>query len=73
MKALQQRRVPGGTLFIPTRSATRRFPAGVEAPRAARRFIAEVLAGWGYARGLVDEAQLVISELATNAVLHVTC
>lgn len=51
--------------------ATARFAAGVDAPLAARRFVTSVLARRPYL-GLVapDEAELVVSELATNAVIH---
>lgn len=53
-----------------SRTASRRFPAHVRSPGAARRFVAEALRGWGYERALLDTAQLVTSELATNAVVH---
>ncbi len=54
-----------------TQPAIRReFPARVEAPASARRFVAEVLREWGHGGPIVDDAQLVISELATNAVVH---
>jgi anti-sigma regulatory factor (Ser/Thr protein kinase) len=36
----------------------------------ARRFVVGVLAEWGYHR-LVEDAELMVSELVTNAVLHV--
>jgi anti-sigma regulatory factor (Ser/Thr protein kinase) len=51
--------------------ATARFPADVDGPLAARRFVTSVLGRRPY-QGLVasDEAQLVVSELATNAVIH---
>lgn len=51
--------------------ATARFAAGVDSPRAARRFVTGVLGRRPYL-GLVapDEAKLVVSELATNAVIH---
>lgn len=39
------------------------------APRAARRFVAEVLTGWGLT-GLVEPAEMVVCELATNAAFH---
>jgi len=48
----------------------RDFSAGPEAPRAARRFVAEALRQWGHGDELVQDAQLVISELATNSVVH---
>jgi anti-sigma regulatory factor (Ser/Thr protein kinase) len=51
--------------------ATARFAAGVDAPRAARRFVTSVLERRPYLGMLeADEAELVVSELATNAVIH---
>lgn len=52
------------------REASRSFLAVVDGPRAARQFIVGVLRDCGYAQDLLDEAKLVISELATNAVVH---
>lgn len=50
---------------------TRQFPAQPSAPQAARNFVADVLQGWGHHEGLfLDDAQLAVSELATNAVVH---
>ena len=49
---------------------TRGFPATPEAPRLARAFVVETLRGWGQG-DVVDDATLVVSELATNAVVHV--
>jgi len=46
------------------------FPAHIESPRAARHFVIGVLRKWGFSRGARDEAALVTTELATNAVLH---
>lgn len=47
----------------------RRFPGSRQALRSARRFVTETLSGWG--RGeLIDDATLVVAELATNAVMH---
>lgn len=42
----------------------------VEAPRVGRRFVTSVLAGWGSAGTTVERAQLLVSELISNAVLH---
>lgn len=50
-------------------SAHEHFPATRVAPRDARRFVGRVLQGWGRL-DLVDDAALVVAELATNAVLH---
>jgi hypothetical protein len=48
---------------------TRQFGAGTTEAARARRFVAEKLTAWD--RGdMVDDAVLVASELATNAVLH---
>lgn len=45
------------------------FPAELESAAAARRFAASVLASWR-CDALVESAQLLISELVVNAVLH---
>ena len=42
-----------------------------EAPSAARRAAAEACRAWG-AHVLVDDCQLLVSELVTNAVMHGT-
>jgi len=41
-----------------------------QAPTAARHFVSEVLERWGHSSSLLEEAKLVVSELATNAVVH---
>ena len=47
------------------------FRAGSDAPSAARRFVTGLLARRPYgARVSAEDAQLVVSELATNAVMH---
>jgi len=48
---------------------TRGFIGTFQGPRLARRFVAETLQRWGR-DDLVDDAALVVSELATNAVVH---
>jgi anti-sigma regulatory factor (Ser/Thr protein kinase) len=45
------------------------FSEGSASVRAARRFVAKTLSSWGHDDAVWD-AQLVVSELATNAVLH---
>jgi anti-sigma regulatory factor (Ser/Thr protein kinase) len=50
---------------------TRRFPRAVQSPALARHFVADTLGSWGMA-SLVDDAILLVSELAANAVLHAT-
>lgn len=51
--------------------ARARFRVGPDAPFAARRFVAGLLACRPFAgRVSADDVQLVVSELATNAVIH---
>ena len=51
--------------------ASARFRAGPDAPSAARRFVAGLLGCRPFdGRAPTDDAQLVVSELATNAVIH---
>jgi anti-sigma regulatory factor (Ser/Thr protein kinase) len=47
-----------------------RFPAEPDGPSAARRFVGETLRQWGLHGAVLDDAELVLSELATNAVIH---
>lgn len=61
--------VVGGAPTPEAAEVTRRFAATLDAPRLARRFVAETLDGWGRP-DLVEDAQLVVTELATNAILH---
>ena len=49
--------------------STRRFEASVEDVRASRRFVMEALEGLQDAE-LIDDTALVVSELATNAIVH---
>jgi anti-sigma regulatory factor (Ser/Thr protein kinase) len=53
----------------PQRRSTQAFEASPEAPRAARHFVAETLARLGCANCGID-AELVVSELVSNAVIH---
>jgi anti-sigma regulatory factor (Ser/Thr protein kinase) len=48
---------------------TSTFAASAAAPRAARHFVAQTLRQWGAGKVAVD-AELVVTELATNAVVH---
>ena len=50
--------------------ATLELVAALRAPRAARAFVAETLTAWDVQAEKVEAAQLVVSELVTNAVLH---
>ncbi len=49
--------------------ATHRFAGTVYAPRDARHFVADTLEAWR-CPWLVDDAALIVTELATNAVVH---
>lgn len=52
-------------------AATARFGAGADSPLAARRFVSSVLNRQPYeGRVALADARLVVSELATNAVIH---
>ena len=52
-------------------AADRDFVRNVHAPYAARRFARAQLLAWGVP-GLIDACEVVVSELATNAVEHGT-
>ncbi len=64
MRAHDEPRDPAGA------AVSARFLADSDAPGSARRFVAEALVRWGYTGPLIDDARLLITELATNAVLH---
>jgi anti-sigma regulatory factor (Ser/Thr protein kinase) len=53
----------------PKRRSIQAFEASPGAPRAARHFVADTLAGLGCANRVID-AELVVSELVSNAVIH---
>jgi anti-sigma regulatory factor (Ser/Thr protein kinase) len=48
----------------------RRFAAETDSPRAARHFLVDALRQRGYEGPILDDAQIVLSELASNAVIH---
>jgi anti-sigma regulatory factor (Ser/Thr protein kinase) len=50
--------------------ATLELVPALRAPGAARAFVAETLTAWDIQAESVEAAQLVVSELVTNAVLH---
>jgi anti-sigma regulatory factor (Ser/Thr protein kinase) len=56
-------------LTEPEREISLRLPLSVESPARARSFLSEALTRWGY-ESIRDEAVIVVSELATNAVIH---
>ncbi|MFC6238883.1 ATP-binding protein [Longivirga aurantiaca] len=45
------------------------LPASMDSPSRSRAFVREALVGWAL-RDLIDDAVLLVSELASNAVLH---
>ena len=49
---------------------SRQFLPERDAPGAARGFVGDALRRWGHIGTLVQDSQLVVSELATNAVVH---
>lgn len=51
------------------RSVTR-LPSDPSAVPTARRFAAQVVSGHGGSREVVDKTRLLVTELATNAVVH---
>jgi anti-sigma regulatory factor (Ser/Thr protein kinase) len=51
------------------RQASVALPAATTAPRDARRFTVETLRSWG-ALSSIEEAELIVSELVTNALRH---
>jgi anti-sigma regulatory factor (Ser/Thr protein kinase) len=51
------------------REDARTFAASPDAPRHARRYVVDVLQRWGQ-EDLADRAAVVVTELATNAVVH---
>ncbi len=60
----------GSSWDLAEAQATRRFPCESDAPRRARHFAIATLEHWGQPPELVDDVCLLVSELATNAVIH---
>jgi anti-sigma regulatory factor (Ser/Thr protein kinase) len=58
------------TTGLRLKTASHDFPADVSASPQARRVLAGWLRTWGVADDLVQTAQLCLSELVTNAVIH---
>jgi anti-sigma regulatory factor (Ser/Thr protein kinase) len=62
---------PGERSESPTAADVRaQFRREREAPAAARHFVADVLNGRGHPARMVEDAMLIVTELATNAVIH---
>ena len=53
-----------------TQRAAAPLPADPRAPGAARRFLRDTLGDWGVDDDTVEAAELCVSELVTNAVIH---
>lgn len=54
----------------PRKSATRTLPADSSAAGLARRFVVGTLIEWAVDEDVVERAELCVSELVTNAVIH---
>jgi hypothetical protein len=61
--------VVAGASVAPDAEVSMRFWSNSLGPRLARRFVAETLTAWSLPTA-VDDACLVVSELATNAIRH---
>ena len=61
--------MPLTTPHIPELEAVHRFPHDTGGPAEARHFVAQTLRSWGCGP-LVDDAAIITSELATNAMVH---
>lgn len=62
-------RLPAATATATATEATATFDGSFESVSAARGFVGGVLREWGDER-VAEEAGLVVTELATNAVIH---
>jgi hypothetical protein len=54
----------------PGAQVSARFPAAIGAPRLARHLVVGTMRRWGFAPDDIDDAALVATELAANAVVH---
>ncbi len=61
---------PARTASLSEATTSAHFPKSIESPRAARHFVVEEMQGWDCDPGLLDDAALVVTELAANAVVH---
>ncbi|MEU2869801.1 ATP-binding protein [Streptomyces olivoreticuli] len=46
------------------------FPCGKETPSCARKAVRSQILNWGLSQEIADTAELLVSELVTNAVIH---
>lgn len=53
-----------------SRTAHTRLPGDSRAPRVGRRWLCDHLTQWGLPTSVVDDAELCLSEIVTNAVIH---
>jgi anti-sigma regulatory factor (Ser/Thr protein kinase) len=53
-------------------SRSAQFPRAIDAPRKARHLVVESMLSWGSSPDAIDNAALVATELAANAVVHAT-
>ena len=60
----------GDGRMSPGAVVTARFSADINAPRAARHLVVSAMRQWGFRAELLDDAALVVTELAANAVVH---
>jgi anti-sigma regulatory factor (Ser/Thr protein kinase) len=60
-----------GSVRPEPKHVTARFQPTIDAPSAARHLLIDTLTTWGHNGELLDDAAIVMSELAGNAVLHV--
>jgi serine phosphatase RsbU (regulator of sigma subunit)/anti-sigma regulatory factor (Ser/Thr protein kinase) len=58
------------TASAPQPTASHDLPADASAARLARRFVASVLREWSIDDDVAETAQLCVSELVTNAIIH---
>lgn len=52
------------------RTASLELPVDLTAPTRARRFVRDTLEVWGVLEDVADTAELCVSELVTNAIIH---
>ena len=70
MTAIRRAETTGEDSQVPDGDAWTRVDPTPAAPRAARRFLRDRLHEWGLPPERVDTAELCLSEVVTNAVLH---
>ncbi len=56
--------------MLPGANVSAQFTADIGAPRAARHLVVDAMRRWGFRAEILDDAALVVTELAANAVVH---